>query len=199
MITTYCHIRNKTILLKGETIFSNKQSLLGDFLINAYDFLKPNYPKFYKMDNLSKLGFLAAEVLLRDKTIKDYPTDAVAVVLSNATASLDTDYRFQQSAENVASPALFVYTLANIVAGEICIRHNITGENAFFVTPAFDAELLHLYTNSLLAQDDIHACLTGWVNVLDEQHDVFLYLTEKQHHNTGIEHTASALTKLYTQ
>ena len=197
MITNYCRIRNKTITIRGEILFSDIDSSLDNFLHNAYAFLKPDYPKFYKMDNLSKLGFLAAEILVREGNLKQHASHEVGVVLSNATASLDTDLRFQQSTKMVASPSLFVYTLPNIVVGEICIRHKITGENTFFVTPEFDPELLHLYTTSIFKQGHTQACIAGWVDILNEQHDAFLYLTEKENLAKGIEHSVSVLKKLY--
>ncbi len=180
-------------------MFSDIDSSLDSFLLNAYAFLKPDYPKFYKMDNLSKLGFLAAEILVREGNLKRYASHEVGVVLSNGTASLDTDLRFQQSTKSVASPSLFVYTLPNIVVGEICIRHKITGENTFFVTPEFDPELLTLYTSSIFNQGHTQACIAGWVDVLDEQHDAFLYVTEKETPSQGIEQSTSILKKLYAQ
>lgn len=199
MIENYCHIRNKTITVRGEILFSDIDSSLDSFLLNAYDFLKPDYPKFYKMDNLSKLGFLAAEILVREGNLKRYAPHEVGVVLSNGTASLDTDLRFLQSTKNVSSPALFVYTLPNIVIGEICIRHKITGENTFFVTPEFDPELLALYTSSIFKHGHTQACIAGWIDVLDEQHDAFLYVTEKETPSQGIEQSTSILKKLYAQ
>ena len=44
------------------------------------------------------------------------------LVLSNANASLDVDLKYAKTMQTGASPALFVYTLPNIVIGEISIR-----------------------------------------------------------------------------
>src|SRR6185503_17555551 len=107
------------ILKDGEVVLDLSGISLDDFLLKAYDWVQLMYPKYYKMDRLSKLGLLASEILL-----KEYKRDAsTAVVLSNAHSSLDTDLRFWESAKTQASPSLFVYTLPNIVAGEICIRN----------------------------------------------------------------------------
>jgi hypothetical protein len=71
------------------------------------------------MDRLSKLGFLAAEVLLKEiKLVPKYRPEQIAVVISNSNASLDTDLKYFESTKTIASPALFVYTLSNIVAGK---------------------------------------------------------------------------------
>lgn len=196
MITHYCIIRDQNIVLDGKVIFSEKSGGLDAFLLNAYTSLKVDYPKFYKMDNLSKLGFLAAEMLLKDRgLLNDYAPEQVALVLSNAHSSTDTDRRYTLSSKTAPSPALFVYTLPNIVAGEICIRHKIKGENAFFVASVFDPALMADYTDMVMAEDT-GACISGWVDVLGGQYDVFLYLHEKN--KAGLaEHTAGQLKELY--
>lgn len=211
MLTRYCIIRNQHIICDGKILFAAKDGNLNEFLLNAYASLKIEYPKFYKMDTLSKLGFLAAELLLKGREIaKEYAPESVALVLSNAHASLDTDLKYFQAAKSVPSPALFVYTLSNIVAGEICIRHKIKGENAFFVSEKFDPELLTDYVNMVLLHanrsnlhDSMHgqyrrsdACLCGWVDVLGEHHDVFLYLCEKNKPGS-LAHTAGQVQELY--
>jgi len=181
-----------------EVIYENNEGNLETFLDAALTSLSIFYPKFYKMDRLSKLGFLATEILVKDiQLMQRYTPQQVALVLSNAHASLDTDVRYFETTKTIASPALFVYTLANIVMGEICIRHGIKGENAFFVFPAFDSGLLCEYVNSVMASEKTQACVAGWVDVMGDQHDVFLYLVEKQKKANALEHTADQLQKLY--
>lgn len=152
------------------------------------------------MDRLSKLGFLASEMLLKDSTLlPHYAPDQVALVLSNAASSLDTDLRFAESMKTIPSPALFVYTLPNIVAGEICIRQGITGENAFFVFPEFDAQQMADYVTIVMTPEKTQACIAGWIEVIGDHHDVFLYLVEKERGANGMEHTAEQLHKIYKQ
>ena len=72
--------------------FSGNDDNLHSFLISVYHFIKTDYPKFYKMDNLSKLGWLASEILIKDESlIKQFQPGEIAVVLTNANASLDAD------------------------------------------------------------------------------------------------------------
>lgn len=201
-ITSACHIRHKKIILNNSVVYSEDYGKLADFLESAYNHFKIDYPKFYKMDRLSKLGFLAAELLLEKGNIKSYQPDQINIVLSNATSSLDTDIRYAESSKTVSSPALFVYTLPNIVVGEICIRHKIKGENAFFISEQFDAELMESYVSSVMMKDGGSACeqlpnscVAGWVEVLHEHHDVFLYLVENS--KPGLEHSAEQLRRLY--
>ena len=151
------------------------------------------------MDNLSKLGILAAELLLKNKLSRtDLFPESIALVLSNANSSLDTDMQFLGSAKTIPSPSLFVYTLPNIVAGEICIRHKIKGEGAFFVTEKFDSKLMAEYVTLVMAQPAIKVCVAGWIDVLNDHHDVFLYLVENVSTGAGQPHSAEQLEKLYT-
>jgi hypothetical protein len=197
VITCFSVIRNRSIILNGKALFEDRSGKLEDFLISAYSFLKIDYPKFYKMDTLSKLGLLASEVLLNDRKLAEqYGSENVSLVLSNSNASLDTDVRYMETAKTMGSPALFVYTLPNIVAGEICIRQKLKGENAFFVSSAFDPQWMADYVELAAANSDAQATLGGWVDVLGEHHDVFLYLHEKK--STGLPHTAGTLKALYS-
>jgi len=199
-INQYCHIQNRSLIRQGKIIFTSASGTLDDFLEEAFRYLLLTYTKFYKMDHLSKLGFLASEMLLNDKSLLPrYAHDQVALVLSNASSSLDTDLRFAESVKTIPSPALFVYTLPNIVAGEICIRQGITGENAFFVFPEFDAQQMADYVNLVLASKKNSACIGGWIEVMGDHHDVFLYLVEKERVADGVQHTAEQLYKIYKQ
>jgi len=196
-ISRHCRIRKGEISSNGQLVYSNSDGSLDEFMDSAFASLSIAYPKFYKMDRLSKLGFLAAEVLLKDiKLVSKYRPEQIAVLMSNSNASLDTDLKYFESTKTIASPALFVYTLSNIVAGEICIRQGIKGENAFFVLPHFDASRLAEYAEIVMASQKTKACIAGWVDILGEQHDVFLYLLEKSE-NGGLEHSAEQLNKLY--
>jgi hypothetical protein len=150
------------------------------FLLAAYQHFGFQYPKFYKMDLLSKLGWLACELLLSkgfDPGL--YQPEDIAVVLSNSNASLDTDYKYMETVKEIPSPAVFVYTLPNIVIGEICIRHKFKGENAFFVFESFDPGFIHEYVRDLMENGTAQACICGWVDVLGAEYKAVLYLVEK--------------------
>jgi hypothetical protein len=143
------------------------------------------YPKFYKMDNLSKLGFMGAEILLKETLFFDrYKNEEIAVVIMNSVSSLDTDLAYNETIKNKSnyfpSPSVFVYTLPNIVIGEICIRHKIKGENAFLGSHQFDPGKIIESVKLLLDKDRAQACLCGWVEVLDDTFESVLFLVEKE-------------------
>lgn len=190
-IASYCRIRNGSVNVNGKNIFSGNTD---SFAVALYEHLKIDYPKFYKMDKLSKFGFLAAELVLRDSKINDpYQT---AVILSNSAGSLDTDSHYQQASAKAPSPAVFVYTLPNIVAGEISIRHGIKGESNFFVTQEYDPDFLSSYLRTLMP-GNVKTVVSGWIEVLGEKADVFIYLVSEQKAGSGLEHTSKNLQELY--
>lgn len=193
-ILSYCRIRNNKILKDGNVVFEAQTGSLDDFMEKAYSALNSAYPKFYKMDRLSKLGFLASELLLKGS---DFTPASTAVVLSNANSSLDTDIRYWQSAKNQPSPALFVYTLPNIAGGEMCIRHGIKGENVFFVSAQFDPVWIASNVDLILGNSRAKHCIAGWVDVMENHADVFLYLAKNSEGKVG-NHTPEKLSELYT-
>ena len=65
------------------------------------------------------------------------------------------------------SPAVFVYTLPNVVLGEICIRHKIQGENTFFVCQQSNVASLEDYARIVMAKGKLRTCIIGWCELLD--------------------------------
>lgn len=179
-ITASCIINNHVVYKNETPVFENKYASLTEFLLSVYRHFGINYPKFYKMDSLSKLGWLATEILLKDSSrISKYDPEAIGVILANASSSLDTDIKYYESVKEIPSPALFVYTKPNIVIGEICIRNNIKGENAFFIADEFDAGFFEKYVINLINNNILQACICGWVELLNDQYKSVLFLVEK--------------------
>jgi hypothetical protein len=183
-ISSYCVVRKQKISRNGSVIFSGLQSATGSFLSEAYKHFNLNYPKFYKMDNLCKLGFMASELLIEGSDIQNkYKGEDTGIILYNAASSIDTDRTHQSSIQDrnayFPSPSVFVYTLANIVIGEICIRNKFQGESAFFVSEKFDPVALFEYVRILLDQQIVKCCITGWMESDGDHYDAALYLIEK--------------------
>ena len=197
-ITASCIINNNIICKNGLPLFEEKGLELAEFLTAAYRYFEGQYPKFYKMDNLSKLGWLANEVLLQDNFNKEkYKPEEVGIVLSNANASLDTDIKYYETTKIMASPAQFVYTLPNIVIGEISIRHQFKGENAFFIFKDFNAGFIEQYVSNLINNNILQCCICGWVDVLNEKYNATLFLIEKDKTANSVNFTKENLNKIY--
>ena len=181
-------------------VFTNPFIPLHDFLVSVYQSLKLSYPKFYKMDNLGKLGWLAAEVLLNTASVSDrYTPEETGLILANVNSSLDDDLKFQHSDVELRSPSVFVYTLPNIVIGEICIRHNFKGEHYFFIQEAFDADFIYEQVDYLLDRHILETCLCGWVDVLGEEYKAMLFLIEKQDNGNSIKFSAENMNRIFNK
>ncbi|MDB5112874.1 MAG: beta-ketoacyl-[acyl-carrier-protein] synthase family protein [Mucilaginibacter sp.] len=197
-ITSSCIISNNTVYKNGLVVFVNKNVDLPAFLLSVYQHFELSYPRFYKMDNLSKLGWLTAEILLKDSFEKEkYKSEEIGLILSNANSSLDSDQKYLKSVADIPSPALFVYTLPNIMTGEICIRNNFKGEDAFFVTENFDAGFTEQYVNSLFNNQVLLACICGWVDVIGNEYKSALFLVEEEEKQGSVVFNADNMKEVF--
>jgi len=196
-IISSCVISNNIVLKNDEEIFSAQAEEIQKFFLAVYQFLKIDYPKFYKMDNLSKLGFLASEILLQNVDVNHFKPAEVAIILTNANASLDGDIKYFESAKDFASPALFVYTLPNIVAGEICIRNNFKGENYFYISEEFNAAFLEQIVSDLFKQSIAKLCICGWVDVLREDYKAVLFLVSENKRSEALLFTKENMDEIF--
>jgi hypothetical protein len=197
-ITGSCIISNGTVYKNNQNLFENTEADLPGFLLSVYQHFHLNYPKFYKMDNLSKLGWLASEVLLKDSFKKEnYKPEEVGLILANTNSSLDDDIKYFESTKEIASPSLFVYTLPNIVIGEICIRNNFKGEHAFYIQDNFDADFTEKQVNYLLDNDILQACICGWVDVLEQEYKAVLFLVEKENTSEAVAFSADNMNNIF--
>ena len=181
-ITSYCSIKKGVAKLNGETIFNEPLSS-DEFIKGLYRHLKIGYPKFFKMDRLSRLAFLAAELVLKDKNVNDkYQSEKIGVYIANRASSLDTDRLHQDSIKDrqnyFPSPAIFVYTLPNITIGEIAIKHKLKGPNTFFIFDKFEPRFFTNYISDQFELNKIDAGLFGWVEMDGENYEASLFLVE---------------------
>lgn len=184
IISDYCIIRNDRIILNGEVVYQGNENSPGEFFTSAYRYFNITYAKFFKMDNLCKLGFLASELLLRGKNLTEvYTGDEVGLLLSNAGSSIDTDRNHQKTiskrGDYFPSPSVFVYTLANIVIGEICIRHKLFGESLFMIEKEFEPKRLYDLVKQWFDEAIIRCCITGWVEMDDRRFEAVIYFIQK--------------------
>lgn len=198
VISQSCLIEKNKAILNGTVVFEKPWQDAAGFLLDMYKHSGINYPKFYKMDKLCKLGFLGGELLFSDPDVfEGYGKDEIAIVLYNANASLEADQLYFNTVSDMASPALFIYTLPNILIGELCIRHGIKGENVFFIQETFEVESMIDYVALLLEQDIAKACLCGWVDFLGEDYKACLMWVEKN--KSGELFSTAIINTIYNQ
>lgn len=134
-----------------------------------------DYPKFYKMDPLSRLGFVASELLLQTEKTEEQETNRSdrAIVFFNRSSSAITDRRYLETISHpedyFPSPSLFVYTLPNIVTGEIAIRHHYQGETSFYLLPYRDDAVMAQVIQATLADPHTTSIISGWIDYADDQ------------------------------
>ncbi len=140
-------------------------------LTSLYKRFVGDYPKYYKMDGLSRLGFITSELLLQaEKAVNGQwstVNDSRAIVLFNSSSSIAADKKYQETiAEDnfFPSPSVFVYTLPNIVTGEIAMRNDYHGETSFFILSKRDEELMQQIIKSTFLDKAVKSMITGWID-----------------------------------
>jgi len=185
VITRYCSITPEALIFNDKKVEIRQQESIDAYFRTLYKSMGINYGKFYKMDPLCKLAFLCTETLLRDLDLtKKYPEDKIGIVVENRHASIISDEKHQASIQNkqdyYPSPSVFVYTLPNIMLGELCIRHTIKGENSCFLFPTFDAGFIKNYVDILFEKEHYGCCITGWIDLNTNNFSAHLFLIEQR-------------------
>lgn len=147
-----------------------------------------DYPKFHKMDMLGKLGFVASELLLKaeqDRIPRFAEREDRAVILFNRASSLSADQQYLRSIADMdnyfPSPSVFVYTLPNIVTGEIAIRNKFHGETSMYILPRYDTKQIQEVLETSFLDRTTKSILGGWVDYEDERHfTADLFIIEKE-------------------
>ena len=148
-----------------------------EMLTEVYKTKIGDYPKFYKMDMLSRLAFVASELLIESedqKTLNSNPSTQNsdrAVVLFNHSSSIIADRQYVKSIEKddfFPSPAAFVYTLPNITTGEIALRNGYHGETSFYLLAERNEKLMQRVIKSTFIDRDIKSVIGGWIDCPSE-------------------------------
>lgn len=172
-------ITPKEVILDQQKLWEGKKEL-GEqegkehhsLLTTLYKQMIGNYPKFYKMDGLNRLGFVASEILLNAE--KGETDKERAIIFFNHSSSIASDRNYKESINDkdnyFPSPSIFVYTLPNIVTGEIAIRNHFHGETSFFILPEKDERMMEEILQASCRDDQSKSFLTGWIDYEDERH-----------------------------
>lgn len=163
------HLTGSSLSIDGKEVdvSSTGKALLSEI----YRKYIGDYPKFHKMDVFTKLVFAATELLLRQETDVTSAEDR-AIILFNANSSIVADRKHLATISGsdgfFPSPSVFLYTLPNIVTGEIAIKHNYTGETSLYILDERNDELIAQIVGSSFEQSGCTSMITGWVDCRDE-------------------------------
>ena len=155
-----------------------------------------DYPKFFKMDTACKLGFLLAEQLAdeprfaprEDRAVLMFstcgslcnPREDRAVLMFSTCGSLCNDRHYEETVREFPSPSLFVYTLPNIITGEIAIRNKYEGETSAYVLERFAPETFVALVEQAFQDSVTASALCGWVDCrADDDYTAFAFLVER--------------------
>lgn len=182
------YITPQGVWLDGKVFAIDKEGKQSSLLTALYKQIMGNYPKYYKMDGLCRLGFIASELLLKVERDEGSFTEDInktrAIVFFNRSSSIASDKKYLASiAEKdnyFPSPSVFVYTLPNIVTGEIAIRNGYHGETSFYILPHKNELLMQDIIETTFMDEQTTSVLTGWLDYEDSEHfEADLYIAYK--------------------
>lgn len=158
------HILPDGVTLDGRPLPVQSQG--AGLLSEIYRKYVGDYPKYHKMDSLSRLAFLATELLL---SRGDVPQDSGrATIFFNRTSSVVADRchlgSIAKPGEFYPSPSVFLGTLPNIATGEIAIRHGYTGETSLYITDFRDEALMKKVVSSSFSLGGFRSLICGFVD-----------------------------------
>ena len=136
----------------------------GASLTELYRKWVGDYPKFFKMDTLSKLGFLLTEMLVHDEPDRFTFREDRAVLVFSREGCVANDRHYAESMKDFPSPALFVYTLPNIVSGEIAIRNKWGGESSAYVLESYDEARIWEMVRQAFQDKCTQSALVVWID-----------------------------------
>ena len=182
------HITPQGVWLDGKVFAIDKDGKQSSLLTALYKQIIGNYPKYYKMDGLCRLGFIASELLLKAERDEGSFTEDInktrAIVFFNRSSSIASDKKYLASIVEkdnyFPSPSVFVYTLPNIVTGEIAIRNDYHGETSFYILPHKNEFLMQDIIETTFMDEQTTSVLTGWLDYEDSEHfEADLYIAYK--------------------
>ncbi len=112
----------------------------------------PEYDNIYKMSRLSQLGVLAVELLNDAGSLAQCgeenhdQTEKTGVCLFSSSSCITADIAYYETIQEefFPVPGLFVYTAPNVVAGDISIKNNYSGDTCFYILPGEDNEMMKM-------------------------------------------------------
>ena len=120
--------------------------------------------RFGRMDLMSRLGLMAAELL--DAGLAEMPQktrDRLGICVETTAGSLSTDLKFLQTPR----ASLFTYTLPSTVIGEICIRYRVRGPLLCLICGALTTEDALSEAVHWLRTGEAEGCICLFCDVLD--------------------------------
>jgi len=182
LIKHVCEISNGKVWLDNNLLYEEKQGYFQSFIHEVYRAQKMKYPKFFKMDPLSKFATVGSSIIL--DSLEHGIERNTALIFANRSSCIDVDKKHLDTiihADNYyPSPANFVYTLPNISLGEVSIKYNLKTENAFFIFNEFQKPFLCEYSEALLCQKKASMVLCAWIELNNDSYEGIFFLASHE-------------------
>ncbi len=157
-------------MLDGERQLPLEKCLEGNKVeedLNAvFELLEVDYSEFYRMDEFSKLGFIAAELLMRHNgsdphTFKPH----MGVVIHSRSGTLGADYRTLQALRGESDdPHAYKRSIPNAICADIACRFKLGGEMGLILADGFVYEHFFRTSYGMFQTDpDLDTLLGGYV------------------------------------
>ncbi len=163
-------ITPSSLTLDGEDIPMQESGKA--LLTEIYKTRMGDNPKFYKMDTFSRLVIAAADMLMKADGAQTPLGEKAGVVIFNRSSSLVQDRAhiatYTDAADFFPSPSVFIYTLPNIVTGEIAIRYGLKGETSLYILDSKDETLMSRIIDATLGEGVLSTIITGWADCSDD-------------------------------
>ncbi len=182
-IQSWVHLSPAGATLEGKALPLTESN--DGLLKRLYRQYVGDYPKFFKMDPLCQVGFIASELLLQKTPDRFSPREDRAVILFSQSGSFASDSHYQQTIaapnDYFPSPSVFVYTLANILTGEIAIRNHYFGETSCYLLDRKETTAMVDTVEDSFLDPQTRSALCGWVNYIDDtRYETTLFLVDSE-------------------
>lgn len=180
--THYARIYNHSYWLNGRHLPEWEGLPVSD----VFAAMKVDYPRFAHMDDYSRLGFVASEMVCEDAHMdRKTRKPNMDVVLFSQSGSLASDvayYHFlSQHPEARPAPELFHSTVPSSICTDIAIRNQITGELALLTMDGFSpSDIFSMVLGSFLGSDTLEHLLFGYVDAMGGVESALLVLMSRR-------------------
>lgn len=169
IVTHTVHLTDSSLSIDGRNIsLAHSGKAL---LTEIYKTMLDDYPRFYKMDVFNRMVYTATALLINAEGPGENDGNR-AIVFFNRTSSVVSDRKhiatYTKGDGFFPSPGIAVYTLPNIVSGEVAIKYGYKGETSFYILATRNDSLMNMITDVTFAMSDIRSMITGWVDCSSE-------------------------------
>jgi hypothetical protein len=170
-IVHFSRLTHRALIVDGRTLVElsaceEKNSLVRIHLL--YKKAAFNYPKFFKMDPLCKAGMLCLLPFAEYLNTHPQASEGGLLFFTDTGCRLTDEEHIRLMNSSSASPAVFVYTLPNIILGEWSIFSRWVGYGQCFLMPAFNALYVAQRMAAFKADFPRAPLVAGWCSVNDD-------------------------------